>query len=460
MSINTTHQTPNNAGPRLTRFAAGSVAEIWTISAPLMLTLLSTSLMLFLDRLILAHYSTEAMNAAVTAGVVCAVFQFAGTAIAAIAEVFVGQLNGAKQTHRIGEPVWQMIWFAFFSILIFWPTAFFGAQYLIPAQYEELGIPYFQWIMFFGPCNPLIAAISGFFIGQGKTKLIVFAAVIANVLNLLFDIILIFGVDNIIPPLGITGAAIATCCAMVIQAFILFIIFIKKKNRQSLGTARWRLQPKLFFSCLKISVPNALSHQVELTAWALLFNFMATMGNEHVTVAAIAQSVFILFAFLTEGLSVGITSVVSNMIGAKQPALAARTFYAALKLHGSFLIILAIPLIIYPDIVIYGFLPSVSDQLYTYLQFALLSIWIFFLFDGIVWILSGILTAGGDTKYMVHMTLGCVLFFVLLPTYLFVVLLKGNPITIWKIMPLFAAIHFVCYYWRYKSDHWYKRKLI
>jgi len=48
---------------QLTRHPVGSKSEIWAISWPLMLGFCSNSLMLFCDRLFLAHYSLEAMNA-------------------------------------------------------------------------------------------------------------------------------------------------------------------------------------------------------------------------------------------------------------------------------------------------------------------------------------------------------------------------------------------------------------
>ena len=67
------------------------------ISIPMMITVLSGHLMFFCDRAILAHYDWQAMNAAASAGMVCAVVQFAIHGIAIMSEVFVGQYNGARQ---------------------------------------------------------------------------------------------------------------------------------------------------------------------------------------------------------------------------------------------------------------------------------------------------------------------------------------------------------------------------
>eukprot|EP01037_Dinobryon_pediforme_P015386 gene15386-15527_t len=74
------------------------------ISLPLMLTTLSANMMFLLDRLILVRYSIEAMNAVAVAAMSCAIFQFGGVAIASIAEVFVGQYNGAGQHEKTSQP--------------------------------------------------------------------------------------------------------------------------------------------------------------------------------------------------------------------------------------------------------------------------------------------------------------------------------------------------------------------
>src|SRR5687767_7282451 len=110
----------SNSG-QLTHYKEGSVKELWAISFPLILSMLSINVMIFIDRLILAKYDTRAMNAAVVAGLIFSIFQYGMMGIAGVSEVFVGQFNGAQKLRRIGEPIWQMIWFALLTIFIFIP---------------------------------------------------------------------------------------------------------------------------------------------------------------------------------------------------------------------------------------------------------------------------------------------------------------------------------------------------
>ncbi|MBM3610878.1 MAG: hypothetical protein FJX18_05085, partial [Alphaproteobacteria bacterium] len=134
----------------LTSYPSGSLGEIFTLALPMMLTALSNNLMLFLDRIILGHYSLDAMNSAAAAGSVTLPFVFGGYAITAIAEVFVGQRNGARKYSLVAQPVWQMLWFSLILMLFFIPMGLFMGPFILVDSFLKEGLPYYQWLMCFG----------------------------------------------------------------------------------------------------------------------------------------------------------------------------------------------------------------------------------------------------------------------------------------------------------------------
>ena len=95
--------------------------ELWSLSVPLMLATMSSMMMLFVDRLLLANYSTAALNAVTNATTLGWAIQFMWLALAGIAEVFVAQHNGAGEERKLGPPVWQMVWLGVLSLLFFAP---------------------------------------------------------------------------------------------------------------------------------------------------------------------------------------------------------------------------------------------------------------------------------------------------------------------------------------------------
>lgn len=439
----------------LTRYTPGSLKELWTISYPLMLSLLSISLMTFCDRLILAHYKTEAMNAVLTISMVYYIFQAATMSVASIAEVFVGQYNGAGKINKLGEPVWQMIWFAGFSFLLFWPVGLIMGPYFLPEKYLSLGVPYFKWLMLFGPVTVTSVAVSAFFIGQGRVKLVTYTTIFSNLINLGLDLILVFGFEPIISSQGTRGAALATGIASSIEAGILLLIFLNRHHRLTFGTADWHFKWQAFWGCLRIGFPPAIGFTVEIFAWAVLLQFISRLDNKFLTVYAIGQSVFILVGFLNEGHEKGIVALASNFIGAKQRQFLPKLFRSGLKLQFLMTLIIFIPLVLYPDPLIKAFLSKkVGHVDYELIKhFSIISLWfvgLYFLFDGLTWIFSGFLTAAGHTKFIMVVNSITVWVFALVPIYIAIQYFKASPSSVWILMVLYSIINALCFYWRYR----------
>ncbi len=445
---------------QISSYPAGGIRELFHISIPLMLTALSGSVMLFCDRLILARYSIDAMNAATLAGSVCAIFQFGVLAIASIAEVFVGQYNGAKNFKLLGEPVWQMIWFCVMTFLLFLPLGLFGGYLFLPQKYHVLGTPYFQLIMIFGPILPMISALSAFFIGQGKVKLVTFTAIFANLLNLLMGVVLVFGIPQLgISSRGTIGAATATIIAQTVQLVILFFVFFAPRHRTQHGTTHCNLKLDTFMKCIRIGLPNSISHMIEITAWASIIYMLSLVSEKHVTLLSIGQSILLLFAFASEGLQKGVIAIASNFIGANQPWMIKKLFSASLQFIFYIILFLAVPLLLTPNWIINLFTPTnIPDaelsEIRELAKAVLFWIWIYFIFDIIVWVLAAILTAAGDTRFTMILNALNIWVFAIIPIYFFVVKMHGSPILNWQLVQLYVLANLVCFFYRYQRKKW------
>jgi len=441
---------------KLTKHPSGSLKELFTISFPLMLSFLSSYVMLFVDRLILAHYSLEAMNAATTASTFCAIFQFGLIGIASIAEVFVGQYNGSKKYKKVALPTWQMIWFSLLCFPIFFLLAAFSGPLLLPAyHYRDLGLPYFQWILYFNIAFGIQTALSAFFIGIGRVKIITITTILANIVNILLDIVLIFGIKGFIPSLATKGAAIATGFAQIFQISILLIVFLKPFNRKKYNTSKLTFDFKLIKKCLRIGGPTSIGHMIEITAWAVILYFMATLGEEYLTPMVVGQNIFALIAFANTGLQKGVSTIAANLIGSKSYEKIKKVWFSAIKLLLLFALIVSTVLIIYPDYLINIFIAqdssSVSpDRLYFIIRITCIFMWLYFIFDGMTWITGGILTAAGDTFFIMIMNALGAWFFAFIPIYIFVVKFHISAIFVWLLMDFYGVMNALSFYIRFK----------
>lgn len=442
----------------LTPYPQGSLRELWQISFPLVISLMSASLMLFLDRLFLARYSLTALNAAAHAGASVQFLQFWSIATVSIAEVFVGRYNGAGKLEKIGKPVWQMIWLALGTFCIYIPIGLFAGPYLFFSEtYKQLEIEYFRLLTCIIPIAALSAALSAFYIGRGKVRFVTAVMLGANLINVLLDALLIFGFSPWIPPLGISGAAIATGIALTCQAAILFFAFFCKNNRQSYGTGRWRINKRLFRSCVAIGLPNAVAHSIEIFAWVLIFDLMTRLGSDYMTVVTIAQSILFLFSFFTEGLSKGATAIASNFIGSQRQDLVWKLLASGTKFYACIFILLGGLLVWNPDPLISWFLPeSATQSLATQatLRAACFWVWLYFLFDGISWLLIGLLTAAGDTRFVMKVGGTAPIIFALLPVYIFVFQWGAPANVTWMSIAFCSFASGLIYLWRFRSEKW------
>lgn len=441
----------------LTQHPEGSLRELWKIAFPLMLSSLSVTTMIFVDRLLLAHYASSALNAAANAATFGWSFIFGWMVLTGIAEVFVAQYNGAGQKDKLGEPVWQMIWLSLLSTLFFFPLALWGTQWFYGPE-QSMEQEYFSWMVLFGPSFPLYSALCGFFIGQGKTHLVTLLALAANFVNACLDVALIFGVEGYIPSLGVTGAAIGTSCSSIFQVIVLLFIFLNRHHREQYGTGRYQLNRTAFWQCVRIGLPGAIFVVCELLGWTTFYSIMTLLGERYITVASIGQSLVILLFFFSDGVSKAVSTVSGNLIGAKRSFLVPKVIFSGFWLHLLFLAFMLTFFTLYSSQVITEFLPKADPNLIQSLHrplqvcFFCLSLHLFF--EGLKSVFAGVLTAAGDTWFLLVGGGLSVWMFLIMPLYFCMVFMRMPLETAFVICVLYSVSTGSLYMWRVWTGKW------
>ena len=248
---------------QLTSSPVGSLAEVWSISWPLMLGLCSSSLMMFADRLYLAHYTVTAMNAMAMGGMFAFLLFILPFGICQITEVFVGRFHGQENHAEAGRPVWQAFWIS----LVLAPCMSIVARILAALLFSQGAqeTDYFVTLIDFSPFLLGSISLMGFFIGIGKTKVITYATIFANLVNITLAPILIFG-TSISPEMGVKGAAIAAGIAQAVQALFLLVLYLRKPLREKFQTHHWRLKTSLVKEMLSLALPSCFGRLIEVRA--------------------------------------------------------------------------------------------------------------------------------------------------------------------------------------------------
>lgn len=447
---------------QLTTYPVGSLREIWTMSWPLMLSLLSNSCMLFVDRLLLSWHSPLSLAAGANASMAYYLFLVVPMAICAISEVFVGRLHGEGKLSEAGKPVWQLVWFACLLAIPLWLVAAYLPELVFyRTGNEEHETAYFQMLIGFSPVLCASIALSGFFIGIGKVRMVTGCTIFANLVNVAAGYLLIFGWKDI-PPMGVTGAGLATGIAQGVQMILLLCCFLSGKYRKIYGTACFKFDRSYFSEAVRIGAPAGTAHMVEIFAHYVFFRIVMMAGTQQMAVAALVQSFYLLFGFVVDAQSKGVGAIVANLLGAREFNMVSKVFKSAVTQHTLFSLAFFALIATQLDTLLGLFFSGegaawLEDPvLYGMASHAMLWMCLFFLFDGYCWILIGHLTASCDTKFIFYVSTLVNWIAYVIPVFFLVGLGGRGADAAWMIIAFYSIINFGIYLWRYKSGRWLK----
>ena len=171
--------------------------EVLALAYPLILSQMSFTIQVFVDRLFLTWYSAEAVAGAVTGALRGLGGDRPCIGTGEYVTTFIAQYLGAGRPGRIGAALWQGIYFAAAAGLVIaalQPLA--EPVFALAGHAEELRVHeviYAKILLAGGFPIVLMATLASFFAGRGKTVVILVVNVLATVVNAVLDYLWIFG---------------------------------------------------------------------------------------------------------------------------------------------------------------------------------------------------------------------------------------------------------------------------
>ncbi|MDZ4198947.1 MAG: MATE family efflux transporter, partial [Kiritimatiellia bacterium] len=128
-------QHPPSSEPLPREFRPGGYREMLTIATPLIISMASFTLMQFADRIFLARYSAEAIQASLPAGILAFTLMSFFHALVGYAGTFVAQYHGAGSKEGCSRSTAQGIWMSFLSLPLLWALIPVGGWILVLANH-------------------------------------------------------------------------------------------------------------------------------------------------------------------------------------------------------------------------------------------------------------------------------------------------------------------------------------
>ena len=431
-------------------------STILKVSAPTILSSISSGIMSMLDVLVLAKYSTVAMTGVASASTWCYAFQCATIALLLITGSLVGHYNGACKYKFAGMPVWQMIWFSLSLFAISIPLSQVISPYCVPDRLHEYGIPYLKIVMGLSPVFCIKFAISSFLISRGKGFIVLLSSFIAIIVNTTLDILLILYCEY-----GTTGAAIGTIIAGLIEIIFLSCFFFSRNIRKKYGTLNCKLRLTKLLSYLKLGVFASIGNIIEQVIFSSIYYVLANSSHNNALTQTIASNVWRFLVCLGSGFEKGIIALTANLLEADLRYKVDTLFKRSVNIHLMFIILLFTFILCCPNLIIMNFVDinAISPETYQHLLNVLKLVATCSIFDGIVWIEAGIFVAGGDMNYMMPIIALCLSTFMAIPIFF---IMNPSNLSVERMWMLYALADMSCgliLLHRYKTNKWIKIKV-
>jgi len=384
---------------------------VLVIALPLVASTLSFTVMHFTDRTLLSWSSTTAFAAALSAGMLnWTIFSFF-MGIAGYVNTFIAQYHGAGQPERVGVALWQSVRIGLYSTPLFLVLAHFAPNIFAAFGHEpELlwnETLYIQTLSFGAGAPVLSAALSAFWVGRGDTRLVLLVNVLAALLNIVLDVIWIFGYLGF-PEGGIEGAAWATVTSQWFKVIAYFAFLYRGENIVKFGLETGRVfDRKLTVRLLWFGVPNGLQFVIEGGAMSLFALFVGKLGEVASAATAVAFSVNMVAFVPMIGMAIGVSTLVGQQIGANRSDLAARATYTGVVLALIYTGVFAPVYLLAPDACTWMFGGSAAnfDEVRSVAVVLLRFVAAYCMFDALQMVFVHAIKGAGDTRFVLYTTL-------------------------------------------------------
>ncbi len=443
--------------------------QVLKVSLPLVISMSSTMIMEFTDRVFLANYSLDAIAAALPAGIAAFLFIsfFLGTA--QYLNVFVAQYSGSGRLQRVGAVLWQGIYFSVLS-----GAALVGLSFLAEplfqfgghtVEVQVLEVVYFKVLCLGSGILIVGTALSCFFSGRGQTRLVMIINMIGTLINIPLDYALINGIW-IFPEWGIRGAGIATVMSWSLVTLIFAVLVFTKKNDRVFKVLTHRaVEADLFGRLMRYGIPSAIQFSLDIFAFTFFIFMVGRIGKLQLAATNMVFSINSLAFMPMMGFSLGTSTLIGQALGRNRVNDAVATTKATIHIVLGYIFLLFILFLFLPQPMLELFRPRhlAPENFAPIIEIGIILLRFvaaYIFFDALYMVFIGVLKGAGDTRFIMCSIGVLSLAIMILPVYIGVEVFGAGLYYAWSCTISFVFFLFVVSFWRYFQGRWKHLRVI
>ncbi|NLF30266.1 MAG: MATE family efflux transporter [Planctomycetes bacterium] len=439
----------------------GGIGEMLAIALPMVMSHACDTAMTFTDRLFLAKLGPVHMSAAMSGGLSSWMMMTFWVGLISYSTALVAQYLGSGNRRRCAVVTTQALIIAAAAypvILLARPAAhaLFAVMDIPPGQLALQAV-YFDILLYGSIIGLVRSALSGFFSGVGRTRVVMLATLVSMVVNIVMNWVLIYGKLGA-PALGIRGAAYGTILGGAVGLVVLIAAYLRPAIRHAYGVSEgWRLDRFALGALVRFGYPAGLEMALNMLAFAaLIMTFQAVDPATGAAITIVFNWDMVCFVPMI-GVNVGVVSLVGRYMGARQPDVAHRATMSGLRLAvaWSAMILLAFALFAGPLVGI--FQPAESQGVFETARplavFMLRLASLYVMADAVMLVFSGALRGAGDTFWAMCISVG--FHWLFLPvTWVMLRVFHIGPRPTWVVLVVLIVVCSAAFYLRYRTGRW------
>jgi MATE family multidrug resistance protein len=437
------------------------------IALPMVASYACETILIFTDRLFLSRLGVIPMNAALLGGLSSFMLMTFFIGLTGYVTALAAQYLGSGQTDRCAKVVFQAVLLSLAAAPLLLASRplihqLFAFMAIPPQQLAQQQI-YFD-ILVFGAFPVLLRnSFSSFFSGVGRTRVVMFAALITMLINIAANYILIFGHLGF-PPLGLRGAAYGTLFSSCCGLLVLLTYYLSRYTRSTYAVMQsFHFDRELMLKLLRFGSPAGIEMFLNLLAFTIVIMLFHADGLVTATAVTIVFNWDMVSFVPLLGIQIGVVSLVGRYMGAGRPDLAARATNSGLTMALAYSSLILILFVFLPEFLVAVFQPQITDDIY--LQANPLAVQmlrlaaLYVLADAMMVVFSGALRGAGDTFWT--MCISVTLHWMLIPVLLLVLRVFNLPPQIaWLALIAAFMVFSGMFYLRYRSGRWKALNLV
>jgi len=321
------------------------------------------------------------------------------------------------------------------------------------AEVERLGGDYLRMRTIGFPFVVINFAFRGFYHGIGDTRTYLKAIVLINVLNVVLDLLLIFGLAGF-PRMGVKGAGLATALGLAggTAYYVLWASWRTAIRARFTAFRAHTICKKAWRTLLSILIPNGLMSLGTALGFMVFYWMLARISTVAVAVNNLVMNVASVFYLPALGLGLAAATLVGQSLGRQQPEEAEAWGWETARLATYVLTVGGLVLMAIPGPVIRTFTddPVMVEQ--GRLAMQILGLGQFA--TAITMVMSNVLVSAGSARWVALVSVGFTYLGILPAVYVFCVMLGGGVALAWGFQGAGRLAIGVAFMLRFKAGGW------